>query len=193
MLDEIRATSRTGHVVSLTDYFRDLDPSLALHLLLGDRPPINPEALPWKPPPPPITEYLDEPTPLPGRAAATVAPPRSRPTAKPREPQVELRLDATPVREIHVSRTAREAITAEVKQNPDIETGGYLIGRRAFSWHPTQNVPIAGTAAGFRTRCRRGWPAPRGQIPRRRLLRRVAGQLGKGITADWKPRAGGLV
>jgi proteasome lid subunit RPN8/RPN11 len=144
-------------MVSLTDWYHSHEPAagsidelravLATSRILGGRLPSNDWAPPCRIDPPVIDEVRG--------SARSPAAARPRPHTPPLAwRQVELRMDAAPVRTVRLAQSARDAIVAECERHADIETGGYLAGQRAFSWHREQYVPIAATAAARRTRRR---------------------------------------
>jgi proteasome lid subunit RPN8/RPN11 len=76
-------------------------------------------------------------------------PERSRATVEP--PSIRLDADTAPRVKVILVRSAFVAITAECSRwRDDAETGGWLVGHRAFSWHRERTVTSATVAATLR-------------------------------------------
>jgi proteasome lid subunit RPN8/RPN11 len=74
-----------------------------------------------------------------------------RPRAKVEAPSIRLDADTEPRVKVIVVRSAVAAITAECSRwRDDVETGGWLVGHRAYGWHRERTVTGATVAAKVR-------------------------------------------
>ena len=73
------------------------------------------------------------------------------PRAKVEAPSIRLDADTAPRVKVIVVRSAVAAITAECSRwRDDVETGGWLVGHRAYGWHRERTVTGATVAAKVR-------------------------------------------
>jgi proteasome lid subunit RPN8/RPN11 len=74
-----------------------------------------------------------------------------RPRAKVEPPSIRLDADTAPRVKVFVTSSAYESISAEaIRWGSEKETGGWLVGRRAFGWHRQRTVTSATVAARVR-------------------------------------------
>ncbi len=74
-----------------------------------------------------------------------------RPRGKAVAPSIRLDVDTAPRVKVFVTRSAYESIIAEaMRWGSEVETGGWLVGHRAYGWHRERTVTDATVAAQVR-------------------------------------------